>query len=378
MTPPDWAYAAAMTTLPMCSSSTVAGLLMRHEPPEAYEAAVERSRHKLGRDFEINGDKPGDANVAAVGAACDAAGISVVSIRDAGFPLVVAGHPEPCGVLFFRGDLDVLSSRRVGIVGTRTPTPSGVYTAREIGEGLARAGVSVVSGLAKGIDGAAHDGMRPVVDARDDNVGRPIAVVGSGLDVVYPKSNAALWDWVGSEGLLLSEYAPGRAAEPHHFPRRNRIIAALSEIIVVVESRAKGGSMSTVRQAIDRQRDVLAVPGSPRVASSAGTNLLIQQGCGVVTCAADVLSALSLNHAFVDDELRDERTTPSPNDVVVLEACSHGPVTLDQLLIATGLDLAALATTLGRLQATGWVMEDGGWWEALLLRRGRYAGYGIC
>ena len=293
-------------------------------------------------------------------------------VRDAAFPLVLAASPGPCGVFFFRGDIEVLAGRRVGIVGTRTPTPSGVYTAREIGEGLARAGVHVVSGLAKGIDGAAHDGVRAAFDGSTPE-GRAIAVVGSGLDIVYPRANAALWDWVADHGLLMSEHPPGAAAEPHHFPRRNRLIAALSEVVVVVESRESGGSMSTVRQAIERQRDVLAVPGSPRVVSAAGTNLLIQQGCGAVTCAADVLSVLALDHRYVDAVSRDERSTPDPRDVVLLEACSHGPVTLDQLMIRTGRTLADIAVALGRLEAAGWVVEEAGWWEALLLRRGRHA-----
>lgn len=360
-----------MTALPTCGSSTIAGLLLCHEPADAYERAVRRAEEKLGRRVVVEGVPAGESHVAVVHDACRSLGVGVTSIGDVRFPLSVMAHPDPCGVLFHRGDLDVLVGRRVGIVGTRTPTPSGVYTAREIGEGLARAGVAVVSGLAKGIDGAVHDGMRAAVES-SGAVGRAVAVVGSGLDVVYPKSNAALWEWVAQEGLLLSEHLPGVAAEPHHFPRRNRLIAALSEIVVVVESRERGGSMSTVRQAIERQRDVLAVPGSPRVSSAAGTNLLIQQGCGVVTCAADILSVLSLDHE--NHDMRDTRPAPEPGDVVVLEACSNGPVTLDQLVLSTGADLALLATALGRLQATGWVMEDGGWWEALLLRRGRYTG----
>jgi DNA processing protein len=259
------------------------------------------------------------------------------------------------------------------MVGTRTPTPSGVYTAREIGEGLAVAGVHVVSGLAKGIDGAAHHGVR---DAFCDHgaSGRAVAVVGSGLDVTYPRSNAALWEWVANHGVIISEYPPGAQAEPHHFPRRNRIIAALSGVVVVVESRESGGSMSTVRQAIDRQRDVLAVPGSTRAPSSAGTNLLIQQGCGAVTCAGDVLSVLAVDHRHLDVIGRDERVAPEPRDIRVLEACSHGPVTLDHLMIELGCSLAELAVALGRLEATGWVMEEAGWWEALLLRRGRHTG----
>ena len=365
---PDWAFAAALTSVPGCGSTTAFRLLVLHEPREAYERAVaEAASHGARIDVGAVGEMRDR---------CEQSGIRVSWVRDPGFPLVLAANPGPCGVFFFRGDTDCFVGRRVGIVGTRTPTPSGVYTAREIGEGLSRAGVHVVSGLAKGIDGAAHDGVRAATDG-SPLPGRAIAVVGSGLDVVYPRANAALWEWVADHGLLISEHPPGSAAEPHHFPRRNRLIAALSEVVVVVESRESGGSMSTVRQAIERQRDVVAVPGSPRVVSAAGTNLLIQQGCGAVTCAADILSVLALDHRHADAMTHDERVTPDPRDVVVLEACSRGPVTLDQLMITTGCTLAELALSLGRLEATGWVMEEAGWWEALLLRRGRHAGESI-
>ena len=362
---PAWAYAAALRRVPGCGSTSAFRLLVLHEPRDAYERAVAAA---VSHGAVITDDAVGRMEDE-----CESRGIGVAHVGEPDFPLVLAGSPGPCGVFFFRGERGLLAGRRVGIIGTRTPTPSGVYTAREIAEGLSAAGVHVVSGLAKGIDGAAHDGVRGAVIAHGSR-GRAVAVVGSGLDVVYPRTNAALWDWVCSEGLVISEYPPGASAEPHHFPRRNRLIAALSEVIVVVESRESGGSMSTVRQAMERQRDVLAVPGSPRVASAAGTNLLIQQGCGAVTCAADVLSVLALDHRHQHVIDRDERLPPEMRDVVVLDACSHGPVTLDQLVILTGMSLPELATAIGRLEATGWVMEEAGWWEALLLRRGRYTG----
>jgi DNA processing protein len=363
---PDWAYAATLTQVPGCGTTTAFRLLVLHDPQEAFERAAAEARSHGAR---VDVDEVGRMRER-----CEELAIEVAWVRGPGFPLVVAASPGPCGVFFYRGDTDLFAGRRVGIVGTRTPTPSGVYTAREIGEGLSLAGVHVVSGLAKGIDGAAHDGVRAALDPSvASSHGRAIAVVGSGLDVVYPRANASLWEWVAQHGLLMSEHPPGAPAEPHHFPRRNRLIAALSEVVVVVESRESGGSMSTVRQAIERQRDVLAVPGSPRVVSAAGTNLLIQQGCGAVTCAADILSVLALDHRHIDAMTRDERVAPDPRDVVVLDACSRGPVTLDHLMIATGRTLADLALALGRLEATGWVVEEAGWWEALLLRRGWHA-----
>lgn len=359
---PMWAYAAALCTRRGIGRKDAVGRLLHDEPDVAWEKAGGRDECEVEEVFE----------------ACSANGIHVVTLQDAGFPpplFLSAGVP----ILFVRGSLEVLTQRRVGIVGTRTPTPSGVYTAREFGEELAANGVAVVSGLAKGIDGAVHDGMRAHHEMHPDGagVGRPVAVVGSGLDVVYPKANRALWEWVGDCGVLLSEYPPGAPAETHHFPMRNRIIALLSEIVVVVESRTTGGSMITVREAIRRGVDVHAVPGSPRVASAGGTNLLIQQGCGTVTQVADILAALSLEHSRTDLQRIDDRERPDAGDLAVLEACSNGPVTLDQLMIATGCDLSSIALALGRLQAQGWVMEERGWWEALLLGRGRHAGYCI-
>jgi DNA processing protein len=357
-----WAYAAALCTRRGVSRRKAGGDLLRLDADVAWEEAGGNDETEVAQLYE----------------SCVENGVRVVTVQDPDFPspLFFSGGVP---ILFVRGSLSVLGQRRVGIIGTRTPTPSGVYTARDFGEQLAAHGVAVVSGLAKGIDGAAHDGMRARHEMHpgDGAAGRPIAVVGSGLDIVYPKANRKLWEWVGECGVLLSEYPPGAPAEAHHFPQRNRIIASLSEIIVVVESRTTGGSMITVREAIRRGVDVHAVPGSPRVASAGGTNLLIQQGCGTVTDATDILAALSLEHSRTDLRRVDDREHPESGDLDVLEACSNGPVTLDQLMIATGRELSSIAVSLGRLHAQGWVMEERGWWEALLLGRGRHAGYCI-
>lgn len=355
-----WAYAAALSARPGVSRKLATGLLLSHHADEAWERAGGL------RDDEV----------AEMHDRCLGGGIDVLSVADHDFPAPLRSSVR-IPVLFVRGSTSVLRQRRVGVIGTRTPTPSGVYTAREYGHDLAASNVCVVSGLAKGIDGAVHDGMRAFYETSPDDslcAGRPIAVVGSGLDVVYPKVNASLWNWVGEHGLLISEYAPGAQAEAHHFPQRNRIIALLSEIIVVVESRETGGSMLTVREAERRGIDVYAVPGSPRVASAGGTNLLIQQGCGTVTHARDILAALSLDHRRADLQRVEDREDPDAQDMLILDACSNGPVTLDQLMISTGRALASIALSLGRLQAQGWVMEERGWWEALLLGRGRHAG----
>ena len=362
---PECAYAAALSTLPTLTPKKLRGVLMRDDPEEAWFNESQRAgvRHSVVDDMW---------------ARCEEHDVRVVSIRETLYPRILRFDPSPPAVLFYRGSLDVLGQRRVGIVGTRSPTPSGVYTAREFGEQLAHAGVAVVSGLARGIDGAAHQGMKFAHeeqgmkfahDEQSSDLGRPIGVVACGLDVVYPKSNAALWEWVGTAGLLLSEYAPGTQAEPYHFPQRNRIIAALSEVVVVVESREKGGSMLTVAEALRRDIEVFAVPGSPRVPSAGGTNLLIQQGCGTVTSTDDLLAALSLDHRRSVESRSELRTLPDAHDAYVLEQCRDGAVTIDQLLIATGRSITDIAVSLGRLEALGWVVDSSGWWEAVVSSR---------
>ena len=187
-----------------------------------------------------------------------------LTARDDAYPAPLRLDPEPPAVLFARGDLSVLDGRRAGVVGTRNATTAGRETARELGRALAGEGVVVVSGLAKGIDGAAHAGALAV-----DGAPRS-AVVGNGPDAPYPRVNASLWAEVCRRGLLLTEWPPGTAPEPFRFPLRNRILAALSEVLVVVESRERGGSLITAQAAAERSVDVMAVPGSVRSRAAAG------------------------------------------------------------------------------------------------------------
>jgi DNA processing protein len=185
--------------------------LLHEDPEEAWARAI--------CDSAIT-----DEAVARICERCEQDNIEVVYIGDPNYPRTLRYDPTPPAVLFYRGSLSALQQRRVGIVGTRSPTPSGVYTAREFGEQLAANEIAVVSGLARGIDGAVHHGMKlhyeEVALASHGALGKPIGVVACGLDVVYPKSNAELWAWVGDCGLLVSEYGPGVQPEPYRFPQR--------------------------------------------------------------------------------------------------------------------------------------------------------------
>jgi DNA processing protein len=291
---------------------------------------------------------------------CAAAGIRVVTMRDPQFPAPLRHDPQPPAALFVRGDLGALDARRVGVVGTRNATGVGRQIAERLGRELAEAGVAVVSGLAKGIDGAAHRG------ALAAGGGHPVAVVGNGPDTPYPRQHAALWADVCARGVLVSEWPPGTTPEAFRFPLRNRILAALSEVLVVVESRERGGSLITAQAAIERAIDVMAVPGSIRNRAAAGTNQLLRDGAAPVTCADDVLVALGLDTRRAMSTAYDPRPQPRGIDAEVLARCRRDSCTLDEVVGDVGLSICDAAMSLARLERAGWVREAGGWFEPVL------------
>lgn len=287
----------------------------------------------------------------------------VVLADDPEYPASMRGDFAAPEVLFVRGNLSVFDKRRVGIIGTRAASASGRHIARSLARDLVHNDVAVVSGLARGIDAAAHRG------ALDDESagGAPIAVVASGPDVVYPREHVALWRDVINRGVLVSESPPGCAPDAFRFPLRNRILAMVSEVLVVVESRATGGSMITVDEAVKRGVNVMAVPGSLHAESSAGTNRLIADGAATVCDVGDVLVALGLDHRR-HTASDDTRQPPSARDARVLCALAKRPVTFDRLVADLDMPVVDVAISLGRLEVQGWAVSNGGWWEALLAR----------
>ena len=290
-----------------------------------------------------------------------AAGVGILDPTQPAWPDAFVHDPEPPPIVFFRGDPDLLSSVSVAIVGTRRCTTAGTAIARDLGAGLAAAGVGVVSGLALGIDGAAHRGA--LVGG-----GPAIGVVATGLDVVYPRRHSALWADVGRSGVLISEAPLGTKAERWRFPSRNRLIASLARVVVVVESRRTGGSMLTVESAIERQVDVLAVPGPVRSPVSAGPNQLLADGCGVARDAADVLVALGPGAPATGVASATGADDPAPGghhdgevDDEVLRAVTWPSASLDEIVGATGLRFSQVAARLASLEAAGVVerADDG-------------------
>lgn len=278
---------------------------------------------------------------------------------DPEFPRSLADDPKPPARVYGLGDPALLADgrARVGMVGARRCSSYGRDVARRFGRELSAAGVSVVSGLARGIDGAAHEGA-----LQPDDGAPPIGVVASGLDIVYPPEHRRLWDSIATRGCLISEADLGTPAEHWRFPPRNRIIAALSDIVLVVEAHATSGTRHTVDAAIERGVPVMAVPGPVGSAASEGANHLLREGCAPACEVDDVLTALGLERCTAGP-LFDPRQPPEPRDDGVLAAVDWAPTSLETLLRRTGLGPGELTAALYRLLAAGWTRSRDGWWE---------------
>lgn len=361
---PDVAYAAALAGLPSMTVWRLAALLAGRsgeagwrmaagfDPPSA---AVARLLTAHGEASRLAAECRA-VSVAGVWQRCLDLGVWVMRLGDTAYPAVLAGDLLPPPVLFGRGDAGVLDGRRASIVGTRSGSAAGRSFAAQIGFELAEAGVSVVSGLARGIDGAAHQGALSALRAGAQ--GRPVGVVACGLDVVYPREHHGLYAAVAEAGVLLSEVPPGTQPRPFRFPQRIRIVAALGEVVVVVESRHKGGSLITVDEATRRGTPVMAVPGAVCNPAAGGVNGLLRDGALIVTESADVLAVLSIHH----DRPRAEAPAPTVHGAL-FTACAGGPRTIEQLVLVTGLGLTEVSVAAQALVAGGWLSDDGGWYE---------------
>ena len=289
-----------------------------------------------------------------------AAGVQVLVRGGPGFPEALLDDPDSPEVLFARGDPAVLDRTCVAIVGTRRCTRYGHDTARRLGRELAEAGVAVVSGLARGIDGAAHTGALAAVSGAP-----PVGVVGSGLDIAYPRAHRGLWREIGGSGLLLSESPLGAGPEPWRFPARNRIIAALSRVVVVVESPGSGGALLTATEAATRSVEVMAVPGPITSRASAGTNQLLAEGAQVAVDTASVLqlAGVALPPGAVRSAVPAGSAPPGPDACALLDAFGHEARTLAELAERFPWPVGRLAAALSELEGAGAVRRRGGWFE---------------
>ncbi len=268
---------------------------------------------------------------------------------DPAYPILDALPGRPA-VLLGEGDApQVLTRPRVAVVGTRGATPHGLADARELGAVLGGAGVTVVSGLAIGVDGAAHEGTLAAG-------GGAVGVIATGLDVVYPRQHRSLTERVRRAGVVVTEQGFGVGPRAGLFPVRNRIIAALADVVVVVEATIGGGARITAQFALEYGRTVMAVPGARRNAAAAGTNALIADGAHPVVDWGDVLVALGLSDAGARHQIAaPPRPAPSPDAAAVLRALGGDCATPDQLASRARLNAARTAVAISELHRNGWV-----------------------
>jgi DNA processing protein len=275
-------------------------------------------------------------------------GMAVIAMRDPSFPLLLRTIPDPPSALFVRGRLD--DAPAVAIVGSRRATPYGRAAAEQLAADLALAGITVVSGLARGIDGAAHR-------AAIEGGGRTVAVLGCGVDVVYPREHRQLADAVVAHGALVSEFAPGTPPLPGHFPRRNRVISGLALGVVVVEGSEDSGALVTVDYALDQGREVFAVPGSIFSLHSRAPHSLLRQGAHVAETVADIQRELGLAIAASgrDESAGARRSEGDSGETRLLEALEGGPASFDELVDATALPAARVVSLVTVLEVRGLV-----------------------
>jgi DNA processing protein len=266
----------------------------------------------------------------------------VITLGDPLYPAALLETADPPLLLYAQGRIERLHAPMIAIVGSRNPTPQGKENARAFAAHLSSAGLTVVSGLAAGVDGAAHEG------ALEGSSGT-VAVVGTGLDRVYPRRHLALAHRIAADGLLLSEYSLGTPPLAANFPQRNRIIAGLSRGTLVVEAALQSGSLITARLATEAGRDVFAIPGSIHAPQARGCHLLIKQGAKLVDSAQDVLEELRLGPPAVaaSESVED----PDP----LLQALGYDPVALEALVARTGWSAEALSGRLLELELDGHV-----------------------
>lgn len=272
----------------------------------------------------------------------------VLSFDDPRFPFSLVAIRDCPTQLWYRGDLDAFLNPAVAIVGSRAATTVALEMAGQLAEGLASRGVTVVSGLARGVDSAAHRGALR-------GGGRTIAVLGSGLDTIYPPEHRGLATQITDAGLLISEYPPEAPPNAFHFPLRNRLISGLSRAVVVIEASEKSGSLITASYALNQGRDVMAVPGNPLSGRNRGGHALIRDGAKIVESADDIVVELGLGAPVTPDA--EQQVSNSKSGVSgdpVLRAMDPGyPYDLDQLVAASGLDGARLLPRLLDLELHG-------------------------
>ncbi len=284
-------------------------------------------------------------------------GIPFVTPADLMYPRLLWELPDPPPILYILGDCPTWEQPTIGIVGTRAPTAYGRHWTKQISAALAEAGCVVVSGLAAGIDGVAHQACL-------DASGRTLAVVGTGVDVVYPAQHRQLYQRIQTQGAILSEYPPGTPPAKEHFPQRNRIIAGLCRATLVIEAPERSGALITAYLANDYGREVYALPGNIDTAAARGCLNLIRSGAGMILGIDSLLEDLRLAQGSprgtADPEAENVRAKAGPTDPgqqILWQVLGSEPMGIDALAQATQMEITTLSSTLLMMELEGWLVQ---------------------
>ena len=328
--PPEQIIDASESTLAAIIGSKIARAIKSHEASEAIDdtlAWLEQANH------------------------------SITTLGEPAYPKLLLETADPPPLLYIKGNASLLNAPAVAVVGSRNPTPQGIANAENFSKSLSENGLCIISGMALGIDTAAHQGALP-------QVGRSIAVVGTGLDRIYPARNKALAHQLAQHGAIVSEFPLGTPAIASNFPRRNRIISGLSLGCLVVEAAISSGSLITARLASEQGRDVFAIPGSIHSPQSKGCHQLIKQGAKLVERADDILEEINWNSRT---HVTSDASSGVEIDDPVLRHLGFDPESIDTLMQRSGLNTDAISARLLELELRGLVqILPGGRYQRLV------------
>jgi DNA processing protein len=353
----DIFYWLALSLTPGVGSILFKRLLDRFKTPEAVFSApmkelskIEGLGEKVARDI-LNGplEKEVEKELSLLGKV----GGKIVTLKDEGYPKRLRDIYDPPALLYVRGEFRREDTLAIAIVGSRKTSPYGRWITEKIGQDLARHGVTVVSGMARGIDSVAHIGAL-------QGGGRTIAVLGCGVDVIYPLENRNLFNQIIEHGAVLSEFPMGSPPEGGHFPRRNRIISGLSIGVVIVQAGSKSGSLITANYALEQGREVFAIPGNVGAQGSRGTNQLIKEGAKLVESSEDILEEI------LPQWEREEETFPIPEsplpdlteeEKILYKLLGEMPLHIDTIIRESQLDPGKVSSFLLNLELKGLISQ---------------------
>lgn len=353
----DLFYWLALHFVPGVGSIFIKRLLDCFKTPQAiFQASLKELLEVEGLGVKAAGEirkGPSEQAVKKELSLLEKSGVRIVTIMDDDYPSRLRDIYDPPPLLYLKGELKGADELAVSIVGSRRTSPYGRWITEKISQDLARHGVTIVSGMARGVDSAAHWGAL-------SGGGRTLAVLGCGVDVVYPPENRSLFSKIIEQGAVLSEFPMGSPPEGGHFPKRNRIISGLSIGVVVVQAGAKSGSLITAHYALDQGRDVFAIPGNVGVEGSRGTNRLIKDGAKLVESSEDILEEILpqwKNERERTEEVKPPRPDLSEEERVLFEMLGDSPLHIDVMIRESPFEPGKVSSLLLNLELKGLISQ---------------------